>query len=67
MYSSGHTRRAYISILVLTKVISHHKDIFGEWRYMASAFLTSAADEVSGQLHAPTDLLPGTEPLVPIG
>jgi hypothetical protein len=40
---------------------------YWEMEVQRHAFLTSALDEVSGQLHAPAALPPGKEHLEPIG
>jgi len=39
----------------------------GEWRYSSTHSLTSALDEMGGQLQAPAALPPGEETLVPLG
>jgi hypothetical protein len=42
-----------------------HEGVLVEWKHSPTHSLTSALD--SGQLHAPAALLPGKEPLVPLG
>jgi hypothetical protein len=41
-----------------------HEDVLGEWMYNSTHSLTRHLMEVSGQLHTPTALSPGKEPLV---
>jgi hypothetical protein len=44
-----------------------HEGVLGEWMYSSTHSLTSALDGGECRLHAPTALLPGKEPLLPVG
>jgi hypothetical protein len=61
-------RKTYVKVKLSLSLTKHHaiKTYWGVEVYL-HAFLTSALDEASGQLHAPAALPPGKEPLVPIG
>jgi hypothetical protein len=45
-----------------------HASVKGEWKYSSKSFLTSVADGLSDQRHAPAALYPtGNDPPVRIG